>query len=323
MDKIVKVSTLLLVALALFPTYDAVGQAAITNLFINALTNRQDYFEGDTITLTGRVTDNIGNNVAGASVVVELRRPTGITVSTSFTTSAPDGSFRRDIVIPFVGDAKGNYTIWMGASKDGVTGYSFLSVIVTPRFTGGRGCVIATATYGSELAPQVQLLRKFRDGLLRTSAAGQGFMTAFDSYYYSFSPQAAGALSANGLDQLAAAVLYPLLAILSIAYGLFAALGVDNEISVIASGALAATLVGMVYATPLTFIGLRRRQTSMVVGWPATCSAIFSLLLLGTFYFAGGWLASLTTAWFVISLVALGGTLGRLLLERLRYRLAH
>jgi peptidyl-prolyl cis-trans isomerase B (cyclophilin B) len=52
----------------------------------------------------------------------------------------------------------------------------------------GGGCLIATATYGSELAPQVQQLRELRDNTLLTSKSGTAFMTAFNQVYYSFSP---------------------------------------------------------------------------------------------------------------------------------------
>ena len=50
------------------------------------------------------------------------------------------------------------------------------------------GCLIATAAYGSELAPQVQHLREIRDGSLVQTSAGAGFMSAFNTAYYSFSP---------------------------------------------------------------------------------------------------------------------------------------
>jgi peptidyl-prolyl cis-trans isomerase B (cyclophilin B) len=49
------------------------------------------------------------------------------------------------------------------------------------------GCLIATAAYGSELAPQVQLLREVRDNVLGTNS-GASFMTTFNAVYYSFSP---------------------------------------------------------------------------------------------------------------------------------------
>jgi hypothetical protein len=55
----------------------------------------------------------------------------------------------------------------------------------------GGGCLIATATYGSEMAPQVQLLREIRDSQLFNTNSGVSFMTGFNSLYYSFSPYVA------------------------------------------------------------------------------------------------------------------------------------
>ena len=58
---------------------------------------------------------------------------------------------------------------------------------VTPETKGG-GCLIATATYGSELAPQVQQLRELRDNKLLQTESGASFMNTFNDLYYSFSP---------------------------------------------------------------------------------------------------------------------------------------
>ena len=52
----------------------------------------------------------------------------------------------------------------------------------------GGGCLIATATYGSELAPQVQLLREIRDNQLLNTESGIQFMKTFNDFYYTFSP---------------------------------------------------------------------------------------------------------------------------------------
>mgnify|MGYP001269974174 FL=1 len=52
----------------------------------------------------------------------------------------------------------------------------------------GGGCLIATAAYGSELAPQVQMLREIRDNQLMNTESGSAFMTTFNEAYYSFSP---------------------------------------------------------------------------------------------------------------------------------------
>ena len=60
--------------------------------------------------------------------------------------------------------------------------------VVQPK---GGGCLIATAAYGSEMAPQVQLLREIRDQKIMTTDAGTSFMSGFNEAYYSFSPYVA------------------------------------------------------------------------------------------------------------------------------------
>jgi len=53
---------------------------------------------------------------------------------------------------------------------------------------GGGGCLIATAAFGSEMAPQVQFLREIRDNTVLQTESGSTFMTGFNQFYYSFSP---------------------------------------------------------------------------------------------------------------------------------------
>ena len=52
----------------------------------------------------------------------------------------------------------------------------------------GGGCLIATATYGSEMAIQVQQLRELRDNQLLQTESGTAFMGMFNDVYYSVSP---------------------------------------------------------------------------------------------------------------------------------------
>lgn len=63
-------------------------------------------------------------------------------------------------------------------------------VLPTPvtKDKNGGGCLIATATFGSELSPQVQQLRELRDNTILNTKSGMAFMTAFNQFYYSFSP---------------------------------------------------------------------------------------------------------------------------------------
>ena len=54
--------------------------------------------------------------------------------------------------------------------------------------SSGGGCLIATAAFGTELAPQVQFLREIRDNTVMSTSSGIAFMTGFNQLYYSFSP---------------------------------------------------------------------------------------------------------------------------------------
>ena len=63
------------------------------------------------------------------------------------------------------------------------------TVVATQESTEeGGGCLIATATYGSEFAPQVQQLREIRDNQLMNTESGSAFMSTFNELYYTFSP---------------------------------------------------------------------------------------------------------------------------------------
>jgi peptidyl-prolyl cis-trans isomerase B (cyclophilin B) len=55
----------------------------------------------------------------------------------------------------------------------------------------GGGCLIATATFGTEFAPQVQQLREIRDNTILSTKSGIAFMSGFNQLYYSFSPMIA------------------------------------------------------------------------------------------------------------------------------------
>ena len=81
----------------------------------------------------------------------------------------------------------------------------------------GGGCLIATAAYGSELAPQVQFLREIRDNTVMSTSSGVAFMSGFNQLYYSFSPTIADMERENPMFQEAVrAFITPMISTLSI-----------------------------------------------------------------------------------------------------------
>ncbi len=73
-------------------------------------------------------------------------------------------------------------------SFDIVVGEAYAQPVPDDDVSENGGCLIATATFGSELAPQVQQLRELRDNTILETSSGIAFMTTFNQFYYSFSP---------------------------------------------------------------------------------------------------------------------------------------
>jgi len=124
-----------------------------------------------------------------------------------------------------------------------------------------RLCVIASAAYGSELAPQVQFLREFRDGTVISTFVGSQFMCVFNGFYYSFSPALARSVSADPV--LAASIrllTYPLLLSLQLPSTLFHLIPLGYELAVVVVGILTSGLIGVIYASPLIIIAAIRRK---------------------------------------------------------------
>jgi streptogramin lyase len=130
-----------------------------------------------------------------------------------------------------------------------------------------RQCIIASAALGSELAPDVQFLRGFRDLSVQATFAGGAFMEVFNAFYYSFSTGVASYIvQYPALQETVKLLLYPLIASLRFASAVFSTLSFAPEIAVLSSGLLASTLIGAAYLAPLIVTGkicsrkLRRRN---------------------------------------------------------------
>ncbi len=116
----------------------------------------------------------------------------------------------------------------------------------------GGGCLIATAAFDSELAPQIQSLRELRDNKLLPTKSGSEFVTVFNNVYYSFSPQVADLEREHPLfKEMIKISITPLITSLSI----LNYLDMDSEIEVIGYGASIILLnVGMYFGAPAMVI---------------------------------------------------------------------
>jgi peptidyl-prolyl cis-trans isomerase B (cyclophilin B) len=118
--------------------------------------------------------------------------------------------------------------------------------------TEKSGCLIATATFGTEMAPQVQFLREIRDNIVLQTESGTSFMAGFNQFYYSFSPTIADYERENPIFKEAVKLaITPLLASLTLLQ--FA--DIDSESEMLGYGIGVILLnVGIYFAIPAAFI---------------------------------------------------------------------
>jgi len=114
------------------------------------------------------------------------------------------------------------------------------------------GCLIATATFGSEFAPQVQFLRELRDDTVMSTSSGASFMTGFNAIYYSFSPAIADLERQSPIfKETVKIVITPLLSSLS----LLSLVDIDSESEMLGYGIGVILLnIGMYFVAPAIVI---------------------------------------------------------------------
>src|SRR5918999_4550959 len=159
-------------------------------------------------------------------------------------------------------------------------------------------CLIATAAFGSELTPQVQYLRHFRDHYILSTASGTAFMNAFNTFYYSFSPQIAEyEREQPWLQTTVKVALYPLFGTLMAAEHVYTAVG-GGEAGAIFAGAISSMLIGAIYLGPIVYIVTRgvkvESKLLAIIFGAATVGLVITLVTLNV-------LLPLSTVAFVIA----------------------
>jgi hypothetical protein len=179
--------------------------------------------------------------------------PQGMTFvfETNPVTPPVGGTTSSVLTVNVSGTLQGTYTVAIVGTNSSLTRSTTLTVEVT-----GGPCLIATATYGSELSEDVQFLRNFRDNSILKTNAGSSFMVVFNAWYYSFSPTVAQFIRENSAARTVTKfALYPLMAILRLGAASFYIFPKNLEAGAVLSGLLVSSLIGIVYVSiPLTVL---------------------------------------------------------------------
>ncbi|RLI39406.1 hypothetical protein DRO64_10560 [Candidatus Bathyarchaeota archaeon] len=183
---------------------------------------------------------------------------------------------KRDVTlkVDVPGDAEKLYIVAL-LLKGNETSTKIYDVVEYPVKKGG--CLIATATFGSELSPKVSFLRSFRDREVLSTFAGRCFMEVFNRFYYSWSPYVADFIRKNAIVKAASKILlYPLIMILHLSSFTYRCLSQFPEVAILAAGYVASSLKGSVYLGLLLspIKRFRRMKRHILKAW------IYSLLLI-------------------------------------------
>ena len=133
-----------------------------------------------------------------------------------------------------------------------------LEEVSTPEKTSeGGGCLIATATYGTEFAPQVQMLREIRDNKVINTQFGAMFLSGFNQFYYSFSPTIADMERESPLfKEFVKIIITPLL----VSFSLLEYFDINSEIEMLGVGiGIIALNVGLYFGIPIV-AGLKLKR---------------------------------------------------------------
>ena len=157
---------------------------------ITVETNFDLFEQGQLVMITG--------NAEEKSVAIKVKDPTGISILVRSITADSDGNFELEFRISQTA-TPGDYQVIVSTIIDNIPVISTAAFEVVGKGEGVTqadqvaeekkgGCLIATAAFGSEMAPQVQFLREIRDNTVLQTESGYAFMAGFNQFYYSFSP---------------------------------------------------------------------------------------------------------------------------------------
>ena len=223
-------------------------------------TNFDLFEQGQMVMVTG--------NAEEKSVAIKVKDPTGITILVRSITTDSDGNFELEFRTSQTATL-GEYQVVVSAVIDNIPVISTATFevvekgeMVTPMEQAAKekkgGCLIATAAFGSEMAPQVQFLREIRDNTVLQTESGSAFMAGFNQFYYSFSPAIADYERENpAFKEVVKLTLTPLLTSLT----LLQYADIDSESEMLGYGIGVILLnIGMYFVAPAVLIMAVRKR---------------------------------------------------------------
>lgn len=273
--------TILLSSAVCGAIFSSAGPAGVGNVLVQALTTiiTSTYQLNSTTptTTTTSTTSSSTSSTSTSTTTTSTSTSFSYTSTTSVTNSSTSTSTSYTNTATLSSTALTTSTTLQTASTT-----STLTSTLTTTLVKFPSCLIATATFGSELAPEVQFLRDFRDNQILRTAAGSAFMLAFNAWYYSFSPSVAGYESTHLVEQtMMRGVLYPLIGILKLSSITFSVANAVPELAALLSGLVASSLIGAFYlGLPLSLVRARVRRLR-AFGAQKTLERWLSVMLIG------------------------------------------
>jgi streptogramin lyase len=221
------------------------------------------------VSITGTAISGYQGDIA----ISTLNLPQGITASSvtnTLTISPGIGNATIQLSVNVGSNVTAGTTAIMFEGYDGVIAHTTSILLTIKNNSLGTPaksqCLIATAVYGSNFSQQVALLRAFRDNLLQ-SKGGSLFLTIFNSWYYSFSPEVANYLRIHSASrEVLMILLYPLVESLGFSARVYAGFASDPESAAILSGLVASCLLGSIYLGLPLFLTKRLFRISLRPG---------------------------------------------------------
>ena len=279
-------------------------------IFITVNKNRVKVRESVTISGT------ISPPLLKVDVVIVISGPKG---TFTHTVTASNGQFS----FTFKPTDKGTWTIYAKIEEtDEIKSATSNTVTLNVE---EKKCIIATVAFESEISPEVNFLRYFRDHYILSTFAGRSFYIAFDAFYYSWSPYIASTIKDSELAKaIVRLLIYPLIGILKLTTLLSLPLfNFNSEVASIFAGFIASTLIGAVYFTPMAYIIVRISKK------PRICVKKFALISLVITIFSLGLtglgivllnetLTAISTSIYVLTLTSSSAFIVQMFLKRIR-----